>query len=297
MGRLKWEDLRPGVHRGIQERIGAPVLRYDDQAPQGTADFSAAIHTERGSYFVKAVLQSEHVHARSRSDEMRLNKLLPRTAPRLLWRTSNAEWVITGYEYVNGRPARFEPDSPDVPELVGLLAELAVPVVSGSEHFPSLGARWSIAAPWRTLAHTKPRTVGTWERKRFKDFADQESYVFDVLSGGTCIAHADVHEKTVLVGPGGIRIAGWTWATRAPAWVDAAVFVVRLIAAGHSPQQAEDWVSNIPAWKNAAAEALDAFSVALLGLWTVTSRYPSLVEAARRYAQYRLDAEADQTAQ
>src|SRR5437763_10585062 len=109
MGRLNWTDLPPEVHRGIEEHLSTRIVRVDDQAPYGTADFSASVHTEIGTWFVKAVLQAEHIHARSRSAEQMLNRFLPHTAPRILWRTANADWVLTGYEYVDGRRARLAP--------------------------------------------------------------------------------------------------------------------------------------------------------------------------------------------
>ncbi len=292
MGRLRWDDIPPEVHREIEQEVGASIVRADDQAPLGTAEFSAAVHTNDGSWFVKVVPKDEHVHSPSRANEPRLNRLLPRTAPKLLWRRTNGDWVVTGYEYVYGWNASLAPGSADIPALIQLLTQLAVPVAPGAEQFPSLGAQWSKLSPWRTLAHNKPRSLGPWERAHLKDFVDLEQYIFDVLFGGTCITHADVSESNVLIGQSGMRIVGWTWATRAPAWADAAVLAVRMVGAGHSPQQAEGWMGNIPAWENASTEALDAFSVALLGLWTATSRYPKLVDAARRYATYRLAANA-----
>ncbi|MFD6073035.1 hypothetical protein [Amycolatopsis lurida] len=276
----------------MENQIGGAVKRVEDRAGHGTADFSGTVFTRVGAVFVKAVRQDNHSKTRARMEEPRLNKLLPRVAPQLLWRTVNTEWALTGYEYVDGRHARLAPGSDDVYPVVQLVAELAVREVPGSSYFDSLGARWSREAPWRTLAGLRHKLRNTWERQRIDVFADAELYVFDVLSAGTSIANADVSETSVLIRRGGPRIVGWTWATRAPAWVDSAVLAVRLVEAGHTPEQAESWVTHVPAWKEASATALDAFSAALLGLWTLNSQYPSLIDAARRYAAYRLDGSA-----
>lgn len=289
MGRLRWDELPPHVHQEIENQLGGKIVRIDDLAGQGTADFSGTLFSQVGAVFVKAVLQDNHNQVRARMEEPRLNRLLPKVAPQLLWRVFNQEWVLTGYEHVDGRHARLAPGSGDIYPVVQLLTELAVREVPGSSYFDSLGARWARESPWRTLAGLKHKMRSTWERKRIDEFVDMELYVFDVLSAGTSIANADVNESTVLIGRGGPRIVGWTWATRAPAWVDAAVLVVRLVEAGHTPEQAESWVANVPAWNDASADALNAFAVALLGLWTLNSRYPTLADAARRYAVHRLD--------
>ncbi|SFQ29308.1 phosphotransferase [Amycolatopsis rubida] len=286
MGKKRWEDLPPDVRRSVEKQLGEKIVRVLDC--DGNADFSGIVHTEHNVVFVKAASQCAQSLTRPRAEEERRNRLLPSTAPRILWRNQNLDWVVTGYEYVPGRPVDLRPGSRDLRTLVRLLAELAVREVAGSSYFESMGARWSAESPWRTLATRKPHTLTDWDRQRIAEFTDMELHVFDVLSSGTSIAHGELSESSILIGDGGVpRIVGWTWALRAPAWVDAAVLAVRLVEAGHTPAEAESIVSGIPEWKNADAATLDAFSVALLGLRVADSPGSVLTCAARRYAQHR----------
>ncbi|MBB1153541.1 hypothetical protein [Amycolatopsis dendrobii] len=287
MGRKRWDDLSWEVHDGVERQLGAKVEQVHD-CP-GTADFSGVVHTKHGAVFVKAVSQDEHSQTMARAEEQRLNKLLPDTAPRLLWFRQNMNWAITGYEYVPGRCARLRPGSGDVRTVVKLLADLAVPEVKGSSLFESLGARWAKESSWRTLSTNHVHKLTAWDRENVAQSVDMELYVCDVLSAGTGIAHGDMSELNILVDRNGFpRIVGWTWAARSPAWVDAAIVAVRLVEAGYAPEEAESIVSAVPAWAEASATSLDAFAVALLGRWILKSRQPSLTDAARWYAQYRL---------
>lgn len=287
MGRKRWDDLTLEVHDGVEQQLGAKVEKVHD-CP-GTADFSGVVHTRHGAVFVKAVNQDDHSQTMARAEEQRLNKLLPGTAPRLLWLKQNMNWAITGYEYVPGRYARLRPGSGDVRTVVKLLADLAVPEVKDSLFFDSLAARWSIESPWRTLSSNSVHKLTAWDRENVAEAVDMELHVCDVLSAGTGIAHGDISEYNILVDRNGFpRIVGWTWAARSPAWVDAAIVVVRLVEAGYAPEEAERIVSAVPAWAEASATSLDAFAVALLGRWILNNRRLSLTDAARWYAQYRL---------
>jgi hypothetical protein len=93
---------------------------------------------------------------------------------------------------------------------------------------------------------------------------------------------------------GTARLIDWEWPTRGPGWVDPAVWVIRLIDAGHTPAQAEDWAAALPAWRTAPAVTLNAFAHANAALWqelaaTVNaSRWKGHMSAsARRWSQHR----------
>ncbi|SFQ68005.1 hypothetical protein SAMN05421854_1196 [Amycolatopsis rubida] len=170
-----------------------------------------------------------------------------------------------------------------------LLADLAVPEVMGSSFFDSPAADWSVEPPWQTLSRNHVHKLTAWDRENLAEFVDLERHVCDVLSAGIGIAHGDVSESSILIDRNGFpRIVGWTWAARSPTWVDAAVVIVRLVEAGCAPEEAENIVSAVPAWAEASPASLNAFAVALLGCWILSSRQPSLTDAARWYAQYRL---------
>ena len=93
---------------------------------------------------------------------------------------------------------------------------------------------------------------------------------------------------------GTARLIDWAWPTRGPAWVDPAIWVIRLIDAGHTAAQAEDWAANLPAWHAAPPAALTAFAHANAALWQelagndITSRWKQhMAASAHQWSRHR----------
>lgn len=70
--------------------------------------------------------------------------------------------------------------------------------------------------------------------------------------------------------------------------------VIRLIRAGHTPEQAEVWAGRIPEWQAADPQAVNAFSVGIAALSRERQRYQPTAEhlgplagAAEHWASYR----------
>ncbi len=88
-------------------------------------------------------------------------------------------------------------------------------------------------------------------------------------------------------------LVDWAWPTRAAAWIDAACWVVWLIASGHTPAPAERWAAAVPAWKRADERALGVFAAVQARLWAgiTTGAAPwsrQVAEAAARWQEHRL---------
>jgi hypothetical protein len=62
-----------------------------------------------------------------------------------------------------------------------------------------------------------------------------------------------------LIGEERAWLVDWAWPTRGAGFIDPACLVLQLVAAGHSPAQAEAWASRCPAWAQADPRAIDAF--------------------------------------
>ncbi|MEV5509074.1 hypothetical protein [Streptomyces orinoci] len=114
------------------------------------------------------------------------------------------------------------------------------------------------------------------------------------LLRGDTLLHTDWTPDNVLIAGGTARVVDWAWPTRGAAWIDAACWVVWLIAAGHTPADAELWTAKTPAWATAAPHALDVFATAQRRLWhDIADDAPDvpwktgLAEAAHRWATYR----------
>lgn len=87
----------------------------------------------------------------------------------------------------------------------------------------------------------------------------------EVVDGQTLV-HTDVTPHNFLIHEGGMTVVDWSMPCRGAAWIDTALMVVRLVRAGHSPEQAEGWAGQILVWSTARPEAVDAFAVGVAAL-------------------------------
>jgi len=286
--RYRWRDIPAELRDDVEQHLGSVVTSVREPEAGRTSDLAAVLVTSAGSAFVKGVRQDNIRTLRTLRAELRTNRHLPRSAPRIRWQAENPEWVLVGYEFVAGRHARFEPGSPDLQPMITLLTETTTHTPRRLDVFENYADRWARVSPWHTLARTRPDHLAPWDLEHLEAFAVEERNVVDALAAGRTIVHSDVHQLNTLVVGGRARLVDWAWSSRGPAWVDPAFFAVRLVGAGHTPGEAEDWARQIPAWREADSADLDAFSISVLGMWLLRNRFPELVDAARRYTGYRL---------
>lgn len=128
---------------------------------------------------------------------------------------------------------------------------------------------------------------------RMRHYAEpDELHLFD----GSALLHTEWNPANVLVHDGRARLVEWAWVSLGAAWIDPALWVLWLIAAGHDPEQAEFAASGHEAWRHASYEALWAFSRAQARLWDSIAaqsadEWPkSMQQAARTWRDYRTSA-------
>lgn len=236
MPRIDWHDLPAATRAAATAHTG--VVHAARSAGTGiNSGIAATLHCERGQFFVKGVPTS-HPQARTQEREAAINPHLPAGCPKLRWRVQTAEWDLLGFELLTGHVADFSPGSPDLPKVVAALDELAATVCPDIP-LKQVGQRWA--------TYTDPAALH--------------------LFHGEHLLHTDMAPHNVLIDDHGAHLIDWAWPTRGPAWVDPAVWVLRLLEAGHTPEQADRWASHLPAWRTAPAAALAAFADANAALW------------------------------
>ncbi len=191
----------------------------------------------------------------------------------MLWEAEDDEWIVLGFEVVSGRVADIRPGSPDLPVVVDLLNRLA-----GLE---------------------LPEIALEWHDTRLDRFATNEAEAR--LFRGDALLHADINHTNLLVaartagnGPARSWAVDWGWPVRGAGFVDPAVLVVQLVAAGHSPEAAEAWAARCVAFARADPAALDAYAAAKTRMWwTLARQRPdrtarrALAGAAEAWARHR----------
>jgi len=236
MPRISWHDLPAGTRTAVAVHTGA--VHAARTAGTGiNSGIAAMINTERGSFFVKGV-PIDHSQARTQQREADINPHLPLGSPWLLWRVRTAGWDLLGFELLHGRTADFSPGSPDLTKVVDALDRLA------RTPCPAIPLK-DVAQRW--APYTDPAALH--------------------LLHGEHLLHTDMAPHNVLVGDHGAHLIDWAWPTRGPAWADPAVWVLRLLEAGHTPEQADTWAARLPAWRAAPPAAVAAFADANAALW------------------------------
>lgn len=264
MTRHDWEDLPVGVKCAIEQECGS-VAKADAATTGANSDFASTLHADKGKFFCKGV-RLDDPKARMHRHEERVNPWLPAVAPRIVWRVETDGWLLLGFEHVSGQHADLSPGSPDLSSVAEVLSALSVqltpcPPIEAGE----LSQQWQRFSPWSRIAQTGRDRLSPWALENLERLIYWESRAVEFVRGDT-LCHTDIQAENLLVGER-LSVIDWAWARRGAAWVDAAFAAIRLVDAGHSAGEAEQWAAQIPAWQAATEEAVTAFTVAVAGMW------------------------------
>lgn len=231
-----------------------------------SSDLTAIVECEKGPFFVKAMRNRPGGRRDSLIREALVNPFVVPLAPALKWQAENDEWIVLGFEAVEARGAKFDVDSPDLRAVVGLLGRI------GELPLPGVAEGW---------AETR------WNR-----FADDAADA--ALFEGGALLYTDINPSNFMIGEGRTWAVDWSWPTRGAAFIDPACLVVQLVAAGHSPEDAEAWADRCPAWVDADPRAIDVFASANLRMYqSFAERRPdaawlkAMETTARSWAAHR----------
>lgn len=263
--RIDFDTLNPPVRAAVQAHTGA--VRASRNADAGTnSEIAALLDTESGRVFIKGVPE-DHAAIAMQQCEVAVNpSVRDIVGPRVLWHETAAGWHLVAFEVIEGTHANYAPSSPDLPKLSAVMNTLT--------QIPCPPVRmFSAERRWCTYVD---------------DPADAKHFA------GTSLLHTDYHRHNVLITDDRAWLVDWALATRGAAFIDLACLIPRLIAAGHSPNNAEAWAAQHTVWRAADPLAVTLFARAIARLWRQLAnndpdaawRRP-MVEAARSWAIHR----------
>jgi hypothetical protein len=260
--------LEPDLAALIEPRTG-PILEAA-RTPRGyTSDYTGIIRTASGRVFVKAVRDPGRLVS-SLKREAAVNPAVRHLSPPLHWQARGHGWYALGFQHAPGTHPSFAPGSPDLPAVTRAISHIA-------------------AIPLPTAAKD-------WRENRYDRYANGTEGHF---TGGTLL-HGDINPDNLLIGPdGNAVIVDWSWPTHGAAFIDPACLAVQLIAAGHTPAQAEDQAARCTAWHQADPAALDAFAAATVRMYQRFEQLDpqpwrkAMTAAATRWADHRGQAPAE----
>lgn len=167
---------------------------------------AAILTTETGQVFVKG-LRADYPRRWTQDMEALINPYVAALSPRLLWRVQD-EWDMLGFQLIKGHHASYAPGSPDLPAVTALMIVLG-----------------EIRCPDEPVKHAP---------HRWRSYVDDPKDL-DWLEGDRLL-HTDWNPLNVLITSGRGLLIDWAWPTRGAGWIDPACLIIRLIAAGHPPQ-------------------------------------------------------------
>jgi aminoglycoside phosphotransferase (APT) family kinase protein len=289
--RYSWDSLPDAVRLAVWQKLGPTTVIRDVEQGQN-CNLALVLRTDDdGDVFLKGV-RGISPRMRWLRNEAEAGVLAPGIAPAA---RSSADvdtdepWFVVGFEYVNGRPADLSPDSDDLGIVSATLTQLSA--FPGGASQP-LAKRWGVSDWWTKLAAEDASKAQGWDLDEMTEWCQATPELVD----GSALLHTDLHEHQFMIDDAttSVRVIDWGRPASGAAWVDTAFLVIRLIAAGHTPELAETWATTVPAWSRRTDKGVTAFACYVAGLWgyrAATTPFPGatrLGDAARTYAQYRL---------
>ncbi|WP_327643695.1 aminoglycoside phosphotransferase [Micromonospora zamorensis] len=233
--RRDWTALSESVTAGIADRVGG-IFDVAQASSGDHAEIASTVTGPAGQVFVKAA--SGELSVRSLRYELAVTRAIDRHPPAVLWHFESDGWLVVGTEHLPGPHPDLSPGSTDLNLLLARLKAL--------QETPAPGETWFTPAARLGFAHP-------------------------AMDGETLI-HSDLNPANLIVTPLGLRIVDWAWATKAAAWVELALLVPWLIGSGHSAEQAEEWIAQLPAWTATDRPVLDDFASKNATKWAAKSR-------------------------
>lgn len=264
MERTDWDDLPEGVRTAIQAHTG-PVAHAKTASEGLNSALAAFLHTPFGAVFVKG-LHRDHPQVVSQQREAMIAPYVLAVSPRLLWQVESDGWNVLGFEYIEGRHADYTPGSADLLKVIDTMRLL------GTVPCPDLPLKRA--------------------EQRWAEYVDDPA-ALEPLAGDSLL-HTDWNPVNVLISDGTARVIDWAWPTRGAGWVDPACLIVRLIAAGHTAEEAEGCAQQVPAWNTGSAQAIGTFAEVYTCMWAeIAMNNPvpwteGMAQAAQDWMEYRL---------
>ncbi|NUU23164.1 MAG: phosphotransferase [Streptomycetaceae bacterium] len=278
--RPNWHDLPVPTREAVVSLAGADVTAAESQGGGYTPGLATRLHLADGSrLFVKGI-ECGHPLSGTYRAEAELTAALPNAAPTpgLRWTVHTGGWIVLAMDDIPGTTPDLAPGSPDLPAVVTAVTALGAtltpsPVPDAPTVADALGP---VLQGWTRLADDTDADeldLDPWAAAHLGKLAGVERGWLD-HAAGTTLVHGDLRADNLIVRAedGTVAVVDWSYPHQGAAWIDAAALVPHLILAGHTPDAAEKVVADIPAWRAAPAEALDAFAVACTGYWTRSAR-------------------------
>ncbi|MDX3763809.1 phosphotransferase [Streptomyces sp. AK02-04a] len=214
----------PADALAVIEATTGPVERAEMVSAGLNSEIAARVQLRDGRRIFVKGMRSDHRWVWTQRREADINAHTRGLAPELKWHATGKGWNLLAFEDLGGKHADYMPGSPDLELVIQAMWTLSTATAPASVDLKTM--------PSRLSAHVE-------EPDDLQAFA------------GTHLLHTDWKPDNVLITGGRARLVDWGWASLGAAWIDPALWVIWLIASGHTPEEAEALAHRHPAWDRA----------------------------------------------
>lgn len=228
----------PDEVRSLIEKASGRITDIGTVHAGLNSSIAARVRTGGRTQFVKG-LPLDHPRVWTQQREADIAPYVRDIAPELRWHVEANGWSLLGFQYVEGGHADFTPGSSDLPAVSAAMAQLARVPAPGVE--------------LKAMEH------------RFRMYVDDPSDLS--WFAGNSLLHTEWNPHNVLMAEASALFVDWGWASTGAAWIDPALWLLWLIAHGHTAIQAETQAATHPAWETAPPAGLDALARVQRRIW------------------------------
>jgi hypothetical protein len=272
--RPTWPELPEPVRARVEERLGEPVLGWVSHDSGYSPGPALTLVTATDRVFVKAADVAAHpVAAQLHRREALVASVLPADlpAPAFRWVLDDDEWVVVGFDAVDGHPPGLPWVDGDVRAVARLVDVLAAVDARELQPFDAEGAFQG----WEKLAGGENAelldTYDPWVVQNLDRLALIEPTSTEAAAGSSLV-HGDLRGDNVLLTDGGALAIDWPYAARGAAFCDLVGWLPSLrIEGGPDP---EDMLLSTRVGRAADPDAVTAYVVSLGGYFVHGSLLP-----------------------
>ncbi|CAM3427757.1 phosphotransferase [Stackebrandtia soli] len=278
--RIGVDELPADVRAEIAAQIGGPIASVRMAGGGFSGGFAAIVTAETGRrMFVKASGPDLPFVLNAYTAEAHISALLPDEipAPRLQFSSQVDEWVVLGFEAIDGKAPRI-PISPDEWTLMlrawETAADALTPIPASLRDYPLPNWATEDLSGFQRFTATASGDISPTIPERFATHVDElaalDSHINAAVTADA-VMHGDLRPDNMVLRENDAVICDWNWPCVGAPWFDTVALLVPAHAEGHD--------ADGMFWKHSTSagvdgEQLDTVLAAIAGYYLAGSQEP-----------------------
>lgn len=280
-----WPTLPPFVQERIIAELGGEPVDIRMAGGGFSGGFAARVRSASGAeLFIKAAGSDRPFSLHACRQEAHVNPGLPQgvPAPRLEFAADFEDWVVLGFEAVDGHAPTLPMSPRDLDLMLDAWAKAAEALTPAPETLLSLGVKAEpIDDHLRQFSRIaagdlEPFPLPPAFQGRIDELAQIERHIEAALTADS-VMHFDLRPDNMIVGADQAWICDWNWVQVHSTWFDTACFLVAAHGDGHD---ADALFRAHPTAAGVTADQLDTGLASIAGYYLSRSVEPPFADAS-----------------